>query len=81
MKILLLSFRSYGDCIITLKLIEYLSSNNNVQIDIFTRSQFEPFFRDNTHINHIFLEECLLAKKGMVAKLSLISHFRFFVRK
>ncbi|MDR0408151.1 MAG: glycosyltransferase family 9 protein [Campylobacteraceae bacterium] len=63
MKILILSLRSFGDCIVTLEFIKYLSANTNMQIDIFTKNEFIKFFQNNQYVKNIYSTTFLLSIK------------------
>jgi heptosyltransferase-3 len=80
MKILLILSRSYGDCIVALKLIEYLSSVEHIQIDIFTKPQFEVFFKNSEYINNLFLSEHFPICAGKKAKYNIVSHVKLLMR-
>lgn len=75
MKILILSARSFGDCIITLELIKYLSFKKDIEIDIFTKREFLTFFQNNKNINNLFVSTFPI---GANAKFSLLSLLKLF---
>lgn len=75
MKILIISARSFGDCIVTLELISYIAFEKNIKIDIFTKDEFVQFFKKNININQIHTSSFPL---GINAKFSPISLLQLF---
>jgi heptosyltransferase-3 len=78
-KILLVFSRSYGDCIVALKLIEYLSSTKLIQIDIFTKPRFAMFFKNSQYVNSLFLSKHFPICAGKKAKYNIVAHIKLLM--
>ncbi|MDR0467687.1 MAG: hypothetical protein LBG67_02420 [Campylobacteraceae bacterium] len=76
MKILVISIRSFGDCIVTLELVKYLALDKNIQIDIFTKNEFKQFFTNDKNINEIYTSIFPVGVNGKFSPISLFALFK-----